>query len=103
MKIADERMKHVKCVIPDLFRYPLKIVLLISGCRNKSGMTGLILFLFLLNSCASIKGFEKMYLGNEEMRLSEKAIEHFEISVETYREGASGANGGQTGGGCGCH
>ena len=57
----------------------------------------------LTSGCASIKGFEKMYVSDEEMQLREKSIEQFEINVETYREGASGANGGQTGGGCGCN
>ncbi len=59
--------------------------------------------LLLASSCASIKGYEKMYLSREEMQLRETIIEQFEISIETYREGASGANGGQTGGGCGCN
>lgn len=37
------------------------------------------------------------------MQLSSSAIERFEINFQNYREGASGANGGKTGGGCGCN
>jgi len=83
------------------------------ACRNgrgeRRGEAGINIwiiisaFLLLTSGCASIKGYEKMYLSNEEMQLREKTIEQFEINVETYREGASGANGGQTGGGCGCN
>lgn len=44
-----------------------------------------------------------MYLNDSEMELSAKKIEMFETNYETYREGASGANGGKVGGGCGCN
>ena len=37
------------------------------------------------------------------MVLSQKKIDRFEISYQVYREGASGANGGKSGGGCGCN
>ncbi len=61
-----------------------------------------LIAIFLLQACVAVKGYEKMYLSDEEMQLKSRAIEEFEIDVETYREGASGANGGKTGGGCGC-
>jgi len=44
-----------------------------------------------------------MYLNDEEMKLSQRSLEQFETSFESYREGASGAEGGKTGGGCGCN
>ena len=37
------------------------------------------------------------------MVLAPRKIEKTEMSFQTYREGASGANGGKTGGGCGCN
>jgi hypothetical protein len=37
------------------------------------------------------------------MELSAKKSERFESNFLMYREGASGANGGKTGGGCGCN
>ncbi len=64
------------------------------------------LFLFLLlglSSCASVKAYQKMYLNDTEMELASKKSEVFETNFETYREGASGANGGKVGGGCGCN
>lgn len=57
----------------------------------------------LLSSCVSVKAYQKMYLNDSEMELSSKKIEMFETNYETYREGASGANGGKVGGGCGCN
>ncbi len=63
----------------------------------------LMLLIVALNSCMSVKAYQKMYLNDSEMELSSKKIEMFETNYETYREGASGANGGKVGGGCGCN
>lgn len=37
------------------------------------------------------------------MALANRKIQKTENSFQTYREGASGASGGKTGGGCGCN
>jgi len=37
------------------------------------------------------------------MQLSQRKLEQYETSFQSYREGASGAEGGKTGGGCGCN
>jgi hypothetical protein len=58
---------------------------------------------FTLTACVSVKEYQKMYLNDKDMLLSDKPIEGFEVGFQTYREGASGANGGKTGGGCGCN
>ncbi len=57
----------------------------------------------LFSGCVSVKLYQKMYLNDSEMILAPKKIQQFEINFETYREGASGANGGEVGGGCGCN
>ena len=57
----------------------------------------------VLSSCVSIKEYQKMYLNDKDMQLSEDKIKSFENSFQTYREGASGANSGKSGGGCGCN
>ena len=62
-----------------------------------------ILFMTVLSGCVSVKEYQKMYLNDLEMQLSSRKCEMYEISFQTYREGASGANGGKTGGGCGCN
>jgi len=56
-----------------------------------------------LSSCMSVKEYQKMYLNDKDMVLSDKSIEGFEVGFQTYREGVSGGNGGKTGGGCGCN
>nr|WP_313792146.1 DUF4266 domain-containing protein [Croceivirga lutea] len=69
-------------------------------------MVKLIVVLYLLltvSSCVVVKEYEKVYLNNEEMVLGLKSTERFETNFQLYREGASGANGGKTGGGCGCN
>jgi len=56
-----------------------------------------------LVSCASVKEYQKSRINDSEMSLSNRHVEKNELSAETYREGSSGANGGKTGGGCGCN
>jgi hypothetical protein len=58
---------------------------------------------FLLHSCTAPKAYQKIYLNDAEMELAPRKAEKFEINSQVYREGASGANGGKTGGGCGCN
>jgi len=62
-----------------------------------------IVLTIIVNGCSSVQPYEKMYLNELDMILAHKKIETFEINFETYREGASGANGGKVGGGCGCN
>ncbi|HBS86393.1 MAG: arginine decarboxylase [Bacteroidetes bacterium GWF2_38_335] len=57
----------------------------------------------ILSACAPVKGYQKMYINDSEMELSAKKIEKFEMNFKLYREGTSGANGGKSGGGCGCN
>ncbi len=54
-------------------------------------------------SCTSVKAYQKAKLNNKEMLLSPKLAARFELQFHSYREGSSGANGGKTGGGCGCN
>lgn len=62
-----------------------------------------LLFCAMLPSCVSVKEYQKQYLNDAEMELASRKAERFENSFQSYREGAAGANGGKTGGGCGCN
>lgn len=66
-------------------------------------ITLLTLALLSLSSCVAVKEYEKVYINDPDMRLSSRKIEKFETSAQVYREAASGANGGKSGGGCGCN
>lgn len=57
----------------------------------------------LSGSCTVVKEYEKVNLNDPDMVLSAKTIDRFENNFQAYRESASGANGGKTGGGCGCN
>jgi len=57
----------------------------------------------LLASCKSVKEYQKNKLNDSEMSLSGRKVEKTELNFQSYREGASGANGGKIGGGCGCN
>jgi hypothetical protein len=63
----------------------------------------LIFALGLLSSCTTVKEYKKIYLNDPDMKLAAHENERFESNFQVYREGASGANGGKTGGGCGCN
>ena len=53
------------------------------------------------SSCVAVKEYQKVNLSDPDMELSANKIERFETNFQVYREGASGTNGGKTGGGCG--
>lgn len=63
----------------------------------------LITVIICCQSCAAVREYEKVYLNDEEMLLTNKSLERFETNFQVYREAASGGNGGKTGGGCGCN
>ena len=50
-----------------------------------------------------LKEYEKVNINDPDMILADKKCVKFEIAYQVYREGASGANGGKSGGGCGCN
>ena len=54
-------------------------------------------------SCTPVKEYQKGRINDSEMVLSNRKIEKTERSFQSYREGASGANAGKSGGGCGCN
>ncbi|KHJ38321.1 hypothetical protein PBAC_15240 [Pedobacter glucosidilyticus] len=56
-----------------------------------------------MSSCTAVKAYEKIKLNDSEMELSARKAEKFEQNAQLYREGSSGANGGKSGGGCGCN
>ena len=69
--------------------------------------TSILLVIFassiLSSHCTSVKGYQKVYLNDEEMNLANRKIEIFESNFQSYREGAVGANSGNSGSGCGCN
>ncbi|MFC2109631.1 DUF4266 domain-containing protein [Bacteroidota bacterium] len=69
----------------------------------KKRMFLLLLSAVVLSSCAVVKEYEKVNINDPDMVLSANKINRFETNAQLYREGASGANGGKTGGGCGCN
>lgn len=72
-------------------------------------MTKLILLIICgvvatgLSSCVHVKEYQKSRLNDAEMALGNRKVEKNELNFQSYREAASGANAGKTGGGCGCN
>lgn len=63
----------------------------------------LLVLIGSLTSCVAVKEYEKVYLNDPDMVLASKNVHKFETSFQVYREAAAGANGGKSGGGCGCN
>ena len=73
--------------------------------RIKKIISGLFILvsLFSLESCTSVKAYQRAYLNDAEMVLAKRRAQYFELNFLLYREGAAGANGAKTRGGCGCN
>jgi hypothetical protein len=56
-----------------------------------------------MQSCVAVKEYDKQFINDPDMKLSAKTAERYETTFQVYREAAAGANGGKTGGGCGCN
>ena len=71
----------------------------------KTATVSLFIALWALTtiSCSSVKEYQKGKLNDAEMDIGNRKIEKTELSFQSFREGASGANAGKTGGGCGCN
>ncbi len=59
--------------------------------------------LLLFGSCTTLKEYEKVNINDRDMALNDRSVDKFQTTFQSYREAASGANGGKTGGGCGCN
>jgi hypothetical protein len=57
----------------------------------------------VFSSCVVVKEYEKVAINDPDMVLSEKKCDRNLTTAHSYREAAVGANGGKTGGGCGCN
>ncbi len=64
---------------------------------------GLFMACIFWGGCTSVKPYQKTYINDAEMAASARTVEKADNSFQSYREGAAGANGGKTGGGCGCN
>lgn len=62
-----------------------------------------VVLISAFTSCNSVKEYDKQYINDPDMKLSARTSERYETTFQVYREAASGANGGKTGGGCGCN
>ena len=63
----------------------------------------LISIIWFSSACTRVREYQKSRINDSEMELSFRKSEKLEQSFFLYREGASGANGGKSSGGCGCN
>ena len=74
-----------------------------SSNTNIMTSVSLLIVVVMIASCTTVKEYQKNKINDSEMSLSSRKVEKTELNFQTYREGSSGANGGKTGGGCGCN
>lgn len=70
---------------------------------QRNWLLALALALLAATGCVQVRPYQKMYLADPCMDTAPFKLDYFETNFHTYREGASGANGGKVGGGCGCN
>jgi hypothetical protein len=56
-----------------------------------------------LTNCVAVKEYDKVNINDPDMALADKKCDRNVSTMHSYREAAVGANGGKTGGGCGCN
>ncbi|HWZ03175.1 MAG TPA: DUF4266 domain-containing protein [Mucilaginibacter sp.] len=66
-------------------------------------LSACLLLIISATSCVHLKEYQKSRLNDSEMALTNRKVEKNELNFQSYREAASGANAGKTGGGCGCN
>jgi len=71
--------------------------------RNYLFTAAAIVVSIAASSCTAVKEYQKSKINDSEMELGTRKVEKPESNFQSYREGASGANGGKVGGGCGCN
>lgn len=63
----------------------------------------IVMILGTATSCVAVKEYEKVNINDPDMVLGDKKSNRYVTTAQAYREAAVGANGGKTGGGCGCN
>lgn len=62
-----------------------------------------LVIVLVFQSCDTVREYEKVSINDPDMKLSARTSERYETAFQVYREAAAGANGGKSGGGCGCN
>lgn len=62
-----------------------------------------VVFIGSVTSCVVVREYEKVNINDPDMALVDKKCDRNVAIAQSYREAAVGANGGKTGGGCGCN
>ena len=57
----------------------------------------------MINSCQTVKPYQRVYLNDPEMQITNSAAKKMEEKVEDIREGATPAGTSHISGGCGCN
>lgn len=96
-----------KCITQKILTLKILLKINLKYTENRKKMIKKVIICAVIlvsaSSCVAVKEYEKIYINDPDMILSAALIKRFETNFQVYREGASGANGGKTGGGCGCN
>lgn len=59
--------------------------------------------LFFIFGCAEVAPYERGYTNDPAMANQKDPCDNYRRQIKVYREGAAGATGSKSGGGCGCY
>lgn len=62
-----------------------------------------LIVLLGMSSCVAVKPYQRQFVDDAEMQLSNDNGQSFSTYVHSIREGATPANGAKGSGGCGCN
>jgi hypothetical protein len=60
-------------------------------------------FSFLGFSCTAVKPYQRIYVDDSEMQMSNSSLQDFNSYIFSIREGSTPAGNGKSSGGCGCN
>jgi len=62
-----------------------------------------LITILILTSCANLKSYERVYVNDPDMKISDDSGQNFQNYVTAIREGATPAGSSKSSGGCGCN
>ena len=69
----------------------------------KARWFNIVLLLLLMSSCATVQSYERQFISDQEMQMSNDSGKEFNNYVHSIREGATPSATGKASGGCGCN
>lgn len=71
--------------------------------KNLPFKFGLVILTVIISSCATVQPYERQFVSDYEMQLTDDEGQGFNNYVHSIREGSTPSTAGKASGGCGCN